>query len=310
MEVATASHYDGATATAEAALMACRLTHRDRVAVSTAVNPQVRRVLETYCSGPGIEVIEVPADLAAGGSGLTPVEEVERLVDEEVACFVAQQPNFFGGVEPMAAARRRGAPCAGAQLMAHSSSRPRWRCSPRPAATAPTSSPRRGSRSASRSRSADPYVGLMAAPMASVRQMPGPPGGRDAGRIRAPGLRPHPAGPRAAHPPREGGEQHLHQPGALRPCRDHLPLGGRARGAAGGRRAVDGPGAPPGRRHRGRGPRGATLQRAVRRGGGASASRTRRGGTQPWSSAGSWPGSSWSRTTPSCATACCWPRPS
>ena len=42
MDVATASHYDGATATAEAALMACRLTRRDVVAVSTAVNPQVR----------------------------------------------------------------------------------------------------------------------------------------------------------------------------------------------------------------------------------------------------------------------------
>ena len=47
MEVASASHYDGATATAEAALMACRLTGRNRVAVSTAVHPQVRRVLAT-----------------------------------------------------------------------------------------------------------------------------------------------------------------------------------------------------------------------------------------------------------------------
>ena len=53
MEVASASHYDGATATAEAALMACRLTGRHRVAVSRAVHPQVRRVLATYCSGPG-----------------------------------------------------------------------------------------------------------------------------------------------------------------------------------------------------------------------------------------------------------------
>ena len=37
---------------------------------------QVRRVLATYCSGPGIEIAEVPADLAEGGSGLTPVEAV------------------------------------------------------------------------------------------------------------------------------------------------------------------------------------------------------------------------------------------
>ena len=71
MEVASASHYDGATATAEAALMACRLTRRDRIAISTAVAPQVRAVLATYCSGPGIEIVEVPADLAEGGSGLT-----------------------------------------------------------------------------------------------------------------------------------------------------------------------------------------------------------------------------------------------
>src|SRR5437762_11033748 len=74
MEVASASHYDGATATAEAALMACRLTRRDTVAISSAVNPQVRRVLATYCSGPGIQIIEVPADPDEEGSGLTAVD--------------------------------------------------------------------------------------------------------------------------------------------------------------------------------------------------------------------------------------------
>jgi glycine dehydrogenase subunit 1 len=102
MEVASASHYDGATATAEAALMACRLTGRHRVAVSRAVHPQVRRVLATYASGPGVEVVEVPADLAEGGSGLTDVEAAGRLVDGDVACLVVQQPNVFGNVEPMA----------------------------------------------------------------------------------------------------------------------------------------------------------------------------------------------------------------
>jgi glycine dehydrogenase subunit 1 len=102
MEVASASHYDGATATAEAALMACRLTGRHRVAVSRAVHPQVRSVLATYCSGPGVEVIEVPADLSVGGSGLTDVEAAGRLAGDDVACLVVQQPNVFGGIEPMA----------------------------------------------------------------------------------------------------------------------------------------------------------------------------------------------------------------
>jgi glycine dehydrogenase subunit 1 len=102
LEVASASHYDGATATAEAALMACRLTGRDRVAVSRAVDPQVRRVLATYCSGPGIEVIEVPADLGDGGSGQTDVEAAASLAGADVACLVVQQPSFLGALEPMA----------------------------------------------------------------------------------------------------------------------------------------------------------------------------------------------------------------
>jgi glycine dehydrogenase subunit 1 len=101
MEVASASHYDGATATAEAALMACRLTGRHRVAVSQAVHPQVRRVLATYCSGPGVELVEVPADLAEGGSGLTDAEAAGRLAGDDVACLVVQEPNFFGAIEPM-----------------------------------------------------------------------------------------------------------------------------------------------------------------------------------------------------------------
>jgi glycine dehydrogenase subunit 1 len=100
MDVASASHYDGATATAEAALMACRLTRRDRVAVSRSVAPEVRRVLSTYCSGPGIDVLEVPARLE--DDGLTDVDAVRRLVGDDVACLIIQQPSFLGGIEPMA----------------------------------------------------------------------------------------------------------------------------------------------------------------------------------------------------------------
>ena len=101
MEVATASHYDGATATAEAALMACRLTRRERVAVSAAVHPQVRRVLATYCSGPGIEIVEVPAELGEEGSGQTDPKHAGSVLDESVACLVVQSPNFLGVIEPM-----------------------------------------------------------------------------------------------------------------------------------------------------------------------------------------------------------------
>jgi len=257
MEVATASHYDGATATAEAALMACRLTRRQRVAVSSAVNPQVRQVLATYCSGPGIEVVEVPADLAEGGSGLTPADAAARSLDDETACLVAQQPNFFGGLEPMAELGE-AAHAVGALLVAVVE----------PISLALLEAP--GSYGADIVAAegqplgiplsyGGPYVGLMAARMSAVRQMPGRlvGGTRDAEGRR--GYVPHPPGARAAHPTREGGLQHLYQPGALRAGRDHLPVSGRARRPARGGRAVDHPGAARRRRDRGRGPRRAAL---------------------------------------------------
>ena len=151
--------------------MACRLTRRERVLVSTAVSPQVRRVLRTYCSGPGIEVVDVPADLAEGGSGLTPTATADGLLDETVACLVVQQPNFFGGIEPMpqlAAAVH----AAGAQLVA----------TVEPTSLAILEAPGRQGADIVTAEGqplgiplsfGGPYVGLMAARMASVRQMPG-----------------------------------------------------------------------------------------------------------------------------------------
>ncbi|MBA3688229.1 MAG: aminomethyl-transferring glycine dehydrogenase subunit GcvPA [Chloroflexi bacterium] len=171
MEVASASHYDGATATAEAALMACRLTGRHQVAVSTAVNPQVRRVLATYCAGPGVEIVEVPADLSEGRTGLTDLEAAAVAVTDDSACLIAQQPNMFGGIEPMAeladAAHAVGAlmvavvePTSLALLAAPGS----YGADIVAAEGQPLGIP---------PSYGGPYVGLMAARMESVRQMPG-----------------------------------------------------------------------------------------------------------------------------------------
>ena len=171
MEVATASHYDGATATAEAALMACRLTRRHRIAVSTAVNPQVRRVLATYCAGPGIEIVEVAADTADGGTGLTAPAAAAGVLSDDCACLIAQQPNMFGGIEPMAeladAAHAVGAlmvavvePTSLALLAAPGS----YGADIVAAEGQPLGIP---------ASYGGPYVGLMAARMESVRQMPG-----------------------------------------------------------------------------------------------------------------------------------------
>ena len=171
MEVATASHYDGATATAEAALMACRLTRRNRVAVSAGVNPDYRRVLETYCSGPGIEVVTVPLDVEPGGSGMTDPAVAADALGEDVACLVAAQPNFYGQLEPMGELAE-AAHAAGAQLVAVV----------QPTSLAMLEAPgaygadlvaAEGQPLGIPASFGGPYVGLMAARMASVRQMPG-----------------------------------------------------------------------------------------------------------------------------------------
>src|SRR6187549_3637551 len=60
LDVVSASHYDGAAATAEAALMTCRATGRGRVLVSRAVHPHYRQVLRTYVDGAGLDVDEIP----------------------------------------------------------------------------------------------------------------------------------------------------------------------------------------------------------------------------------------------------------
>jgi glycine dehydrogenase subunit 1 len=170
MEVASASHYDGATATAEAALMACRLTRRSRVAVSAAINPDYRRVLETYCSGPGVEVVTVPADLAEGGTGTTDPGAVGELGDD-VACVVAAQPNFLGQLEPMGELAD-AAHAIGARMVAVVE----------PTSLAVLEAPgaygadlvaAEGQPLGIPASFGGPYVGLMAARMDSVRQMPG-----------------------------------------------------------------------------------------------------------------------------------------
>jgi glycine dehydrogenase subunit 1 len=95
LEVANASLYDGASAAAEAALMAMRVTRRSRVVVASGLHPHYADVLRTYMSGLGSEVAvgERGADGRAG--------PVSGLVDDETACVIVQQPSFLGPVEDL-----------------------------------------------------------------------------------------------------------------------------------------------------------------------------------------------------------------
>ena len=85
MEVSNAGMYDGASALAEAALMACRVTKRARVAIVDTVNPHYQEVVRSYVAPQEIEVYNI-------ASGATELRS-------ETACVLAQHPNFFGYVE-------------------------------------------------------------------------------------------------------------------------------------------------------------------------------------------------------------------
>jgi glycine dehydrogenase subunit 1 len=105
LDVVSASHYDGAAATAEAALMTCRATRRERVLVSRAVHRHYRETIETYFLGGGLIVEEIPLVADGPAAGTTDLAALERLLadpDRAVAGVVAGQPNFLGLLEPMA----------------------------------------------------------------------------------------------------------------------------------------------------------------------------------------------------------------
>jgi glycine dehydrogenase subunit 1 len=104
LDVVSASHYDGAAATAEAALMTCRATRRGRVVVSRAIHPHYRETLAAYFGG-DLEFEEIPLVTDGDAAGTTDLTALERLLaepDRPVAGVLAGQPNFFGLLEPMA----------------------------------------------------------------------------------------------------------------------------------------------------------------------------------------------------------------
>jgi len=97
MEVATASHYDGSTALAEALLMAVRISKRKKVAVSSLIHPLYRRVVQTYFEPTGYEVVELPYL----NNGLTDVTGLDGM--DDLAAVAIQSPNFFGCIENLQA---------------------------------------------------------------------------------------------------------------------------------------------------------------------------------------------------------------
>jgi glycine dehydrogenase subunit 1 len=94
MDVSNASVYDGASAVAEAALMACGAAKRNEVLVARSANPDSRDVLKTYTSFRGVKVTEFGYK-----NGAIDIENLESLISENTAAVIVQTPNFFGIVE-------------------------------------------------------------------------------------------------------------------------------------------------------------------------------------------------------------------
>lgn len=94
LDAANASMYDGASAAAEALILAMHVTKRNKVVVSETVSPMWRDVISTYLSGRSVELVFVPMK-----NGKTDFAKIADIVDENTAAFLISQPNFFGLLE-------------------------------------------------------------------------------------------------------------------------------------------------------------------------------------------------------------------
>jgi glycine dehydrogenase subunit 1 len=99
MDVSNASLYDGASALAEAVLMAVRANRKSKsrkILMPLSINPVYRSVTQAIVQNQNIELVDVPFDAATGQTDLT---ALEQYAGEDIAAIVIPQPNFFGVLE-------------------------------------------------------------------------------------------------------------------------------------------------------------------------------------------------------------------
>jgi len=94
MEVANASLYEGATALAEAAIMAMNVTGKRQILVSRGLHPHYRQVLKTYLADLNATLTELPLK-----NGVTDSQALEAALEDDTAAVIVQSPNFLGHVE-------------------------------------------------------------------------------------------------------------------------------------------------------------------------------------------------------------------
>jgi len=97
MDVANASHYDGATAAAEAVIQAYNVFRKKRtkIVLAPTIHPHYRQTIGTYTQGMGLEIV-------GGDDPSTTMEQLIELVDEQTACLILQTPDFLGQLHDLA----------------------------------------------------------------------------------------------------------------------------------------------------------------------------------------------------------------
>lgn len=168
MDVANASMYDGATALAEAALMAVAASKKkNRVVVAGTVHPAYREVMHTYLEGSGVEIIEVTGK----DPFVVTADDITPHFSDDLACVVVQYPNFFGAIEDMQTISDLTHE-AGGLLVVNTSPVPLGLLKSPGAFGADVVAAEGQSLGVAQSYGG-PYVGLLATKKSLVRQMPG-----------------------------------------------------------------------------------------------------------------------------------------
>jgi len=165
MEVANASMYDGSTATAEAVLMAHRLTKRRKAVLSGGLHPHYRGVVETVSGMADDAIVVLPPDPNGG-------EAIAAAIDRDTSCVVVQSPSFYGHLVDLRPIAEK-AHAAGALLIAVFTETVALGAIEPPGAQGADIVVGEGQSIGNALSFGGPYVGLFATRQKFVRQMPG-----------------------------------------------------------------------------------------------------------------------------------------
>lgn len=165
MDVANASIYDGSTAAAEAVAMARRITRRSKAILSGGLHPHYAEAICTYSQMAGEEALVLPPDVFSQ-------EDLSSIADEETACVVVQNPDFFGNLRDLSAAAA-GCHAKGALLVAVFTEAVSLGLVTPPGAMDADIVAGEGQSIGNRLNFGGPYLGLFAAKEKYLRQMPG-----------------------------------------------------------------------------------------------------------------------------------------